>query len=317
MLAYINWHSVTANTAFLETHIPCLPPVIERFELTNVRFESPECVKIFTDALIGRIIHVLHIDNCVITQNQIYMLIHMLNQMNTHTLTLTNLDLPDAVCEHISEFGESLRHLALPRNKLTCKGVCAIAHMRLDSLDISQNAFTRKFTHWRSLITNIKMLRIANCFATKEEFYSACDSIDGITCTLQGIDLSSSNLTVYELARLFHALRFAKIRDLCLTNNYLNDEALLIVAQCKRIKHAFLDFNTGFSSQGALKASSAFKRNANLRHLSMSNCGLPPNIVKLYTALNDDHRRMRSDALMEIEDMLDIRDVAEDACLLL
>lgn len=316
MREHIQWRAVVADLNYLRVHLPLLPPVIESLELTNVRFESLDGIKLFIDAMRGRVVRSLCIDHCLMTQIQIMHLVHLLGSMETHTLILRNLELNDAICDHIQEFGATLQHLVLAHNKLSGVGLGTLSLMKLQSLDVSFNCFD-DFTQWRTLFSNTDSVSVAGCFTTPSMFARACDRFDGGAWNLKCLDVSKNRLTVYETAKLVHAMRNTSIQELCMADNALNDKALALVAQSKTIMYAFLDANPAISNIGALEASKVYQTNFTLKHLSLKACGLADNLMDIYAKLNDNHRRLRTIAQCVLENMMLNRDIIDDANALL
>jgi hypothetical protein len=224
------------------------------------------------------------------------MLISMLKMLGTSSLSLVNMDIGDAVCDQLSEFGESLQFLSLVGNKITCQGMDALSVMPLQSLDVSFNPITG-FGEWHRLLARIPNVYLRGCFADVRDFNAFCAVIRERTWSSHTIDLSFNDLNSEDIELFVEASRGANVTNLKLANNNLDDRTIAAVMNTMNAQHVCLN-NNQVTDYGVQTAVNMFEK-SRLVHLSVNGCAISPHLVHLLEMANMYNRCKKpvSDAL--------------------
>lgn len=239
----ICWNNV--DSAFMRTNIPLLPQEVDFLCLTKVDFSCILTMNAFLRRLVTKHINALTFDECIMTYVGFASVLCELNYHVTKILAFRKCRADDSVCMQLVVYGgDEMSQLDLSSNPITSYGLTCLAHLHLDSLDVSLCKCVKGFNDWHKLFGNVKRtLKLAGCFHENlQSFHEACEQLSGGEWTLDELDLSYNSLGYNEISKLLYAMRNAKIGKLCIKGVLDEQSAVALVGPSVFYKKLVMDY---------------------------------------------------------------------------
>lgn len=320
----VAWSDILIDDCYINTHIPLLPPVIDQFRLCNAKFSTTTSADKFVSALRGRTVAVFLIERCVIPKAALLLIIMLMGQMQTRTLSLRGMGVDDQTCEYVGHFCRgTVRSLDVSYNPISSAGLGHILAMPLDHLDISGIQLDRVLgarhsVGWDDLFRCTTSLTARECFTSSRiGFGRACDEFRGRTWRIEVLDFSCNALQSYDAVKFFSAMARSTIRLLYFNHNRLDDRMLSVVPDLANVSCLFLDGNPMLTNAGVTYMLARYSVNVAMRHISVADCGLDATTMLAVCDANDDHRREKTATRARLMSFIGIPDIVEDALALL